>query len=198
MHKTCRHCLVSKKIDDFPRVKKGKELRISLCKKCRRIQIVEWRQSKYGVRKCLECHIVPLFTSSPRCKECRVIWRRRKRKAYLLSNPDIRKNGIACTTRWARKNRAHIKNLRRKFYLQNARLKRYGLSKDEFLALSQQQKCGICGDAEKLHIDHDHNTKKVRGLLCPRCNTGIGLLKESPKLLLLAASYLVQHGKKLC
>ena len=55
--------------------------------------------------------------------------------------------------------------------------------------------CAICGDPARadssLHVDHDHGSGEIRGLLCMRGNNGIGLLKENPRLLRRAATYLV-------
>lgn len=55
---------------------------------------------------------------------------------------------------------------------------RYKLSLAEFDAMVEEQegRCKICGDAhKKLNVDHDHKTGEVRGLLCPRCNSALGL-----------------------
>jgi len=77
--------------------------------------------------------------------------------------------------------------------------KKYGLTKALFerLLTSQNYKCAICGvaiaDDHTCHVDHDHQTGKVRGLLCSRCNTGIGQFKDDPDLLLRAAAYLQRH-----
>lgn len=55
----------------------------------------------------------------------------------------------------------------------------------------QEGKCAICNTIDSvLHVDHCHISGKVRGLLCNNCNTGIGLLKESPEILSRAISYL--------
>ena len=75
--------------------------------------------------------------------------------------------------------------------------KTYGLTKSQYINLveSQNSSCKICDKNEKdhfkLHIDHCHNTNKVRGLLCSCCNQAIGLLKHSPKLLRNAAEYCI-------
>lgn len=74
------------------------------------------------------------------------------------------------------------------------RLKKYGLDEQGYYALLwfQDDACAICRDpfATTPHIDHDHETGTVRGLLCANCNTGIGKLKDDPKVLLAAAAYL--------
>jgi hypothetical protein len=42
---------------------------------------------------------------------------------------------------------------------------------------SQGNLCAICGKADNLHIDHDHNTGKIRGLLCAKCNIALGCMQ---------------------
>lgn len=71
--------------------------------------------------------------------------------------------------------------------------RKYGISLDgyEYMYRKQEGKCKICGDFYKvLHIDHNHSTGDVRGFLCPTCNIGLGLFKDSPKSLINAAKYL--------
>lgn len=58
--------------------------------------------------------------------------------------------------------------------------------------------CDSCGEPNTTHhgrlfIDHDHATGELRGLLCHGCNSAIGLLRDSPGLLMRAASYLEQR-----
>lgn len=78
-----------------------------------------------------------------------------------------------------------------------ARRLAYGISEQEFneLAEKQQYKCAICttnapGGKGNWHVDHDHSNGKIRGLLCHKCNTGIGLLNDDPELLRKAILYL--------
>jgi hypothetical protein len=56
--------------------------------------------------------------------------------------------------------------------------------------ISSNQNCMICGKEEKLVVDHDHETGKVRGLLCNHCNRGLGHFRDSVQFLDLAAKYL--------
>lgn len=69
------------------------------------------------------------------------------------------------------------------------------------LSANQGGICAICRKTGtekggKLHVDHCHATKKIRGLLCGRCNKGIGLLKDSEELLLRAVNYLKDSPAK--
>lgn len=71
----------------------------------------------------------------------------------------------------------------------------YGLSKEEFDSMLESQNgvCAICsGPASKrdYHVDHDHKTGKVRGILCHYCNLGLGNFKDSEELLTKAIRYL--------
>ena len=75
-------------------------------------------------------------------------------------------------------------------------MKKYGIDFDEFqkMLISQNGGCAICGKTQPgkrdFHIDHDHKTGKVRGLLCVNCNLGIGNMQDDPSLLRLAIRYL--------
>lgn len=73
-------------------------------------------------------------------------------------------------------------------------LQRYGLTLDDFrnLLVGQAGRCLICGlvPDKELHVDHDHATGKVRGLLCNPCNAGVGHFRDDPRRLLAAAQYL--------
>lgn len=68
----------------------------------------------------------------------------------------------------------------------------YGISKGEFFYLLEQQhyKCAICGRKEKLFVDHDHNGKRVRGLLCLQCNSALGYAKDNIEILKKMIEYL--------
>ena len=63
------------------------------------------------------------------------------------------------------------------------------------LLVAQGGGCGICGQPpqpgkKKPHVDHDHETGAVRGILCGQCNTSLGLFNEDVRLLTRAAEYL--------
>lgn len=78
--------------------------------------------------------------------------------------------------------------------------KKYGISQAEWqeMFLKQGGVCAICGCHQRyqsLAVDHDHKTKKVRGLLCVQCNRGLGRFFDSPLRLRRAAEY-IENSRK--
>lgn len=142
-----------------------------------------------------------------------------KRKAYVArhaaKNPEREK---ARRQEYYRQNRERILADRRRYsqenkdkiraYRQRTKSERrhyfraliYGIPKEQFLALFEAQggACAICSRALELegprsdqpHLDHCHETGKVRGILCVKCNAGLGQFKDNPASLERAASYL--------
>jgi hypothetical protein len=56
--------------------------------------------------------------------------------------------------------------------------------------------CTICGERDKLVVDHDHVTSEIRGMLCDRCNRGLGHFRDDPDLLEYARIYLLAAKNK--
>lgn len=76
-------------------------------------------------------------------------------------------------------------------------LSRYGLTVEAYQQMVEQQGgvCKICGRPpsdrwKRLHVDHDHSTGKVRGLLCHKCNTAMGNFNDDTDVMRLAIRYL--------
>ena len=71
--------------------------------------------------------------------------------------------------------------------------KRYGLTPEQMTEMKKTG-CELCGSTLQLHIDHNHITNEIRGVLCTNCNRGLGHFKDSPELLKKAAEYLEKKG----
>lgn len=54
--------------------------------------------------------------------------------------------------------------------------------------------CEVCGSFDRLHVDHDHITNTVRGILCQNCNIALGLLKDDVSRILKLAHYLEEKS----
>ena len=83
----------------------------------------------------------------------------------------------------------------------------HGIGILEYNAMHDAQRglCAICSKpetdihnvnrkAKRLAIDHDHATGEIRGLLCAKCNRGLGMFLDSPQLLFAAADYIENHA----
>ncbi len=72
---------------------------------------------------------------------------------------------------------------------------KYKISFEEAKTMTEQTHCDLCKEEiiVKSCIDHDHVTGKVRGVLCPNCNNGLGMFKDSQVLLYTAADYLKRN-----
>jgi Recombination endonuclease VII len=113
---------------------------------------------------------------------------RERVKAWRAANPDYIRD--------------YRQRNRRAIYITES-IRKYGITRDWFeeQLLAQGQSCKTCAQPfdwadkqTKPHIDHCHATGKVRGLLCNRCNTALGLVGDSAELLQKLMEYLNCHG----
>jgi len=104
------------------------------------------------------------------------------------------------------KNKEKIKEKKKYYHTQTKEYRRwytikmrYGITKEEYesILLSQNNKCAICENTKSGHkntdemvVDHCHKTQKVRGLLCNRCNTLLGLIDDNPEFMQNISKYL--------
>lgn len=109
--------------------------------------------------------------------------------------PERYSNDVYCkecrkvaNNRWREKNAARVSL--------KARLRRYGLSVQQYeaMVLRARGHCECCGDefTEEPHIEHNHATKVVRGLVCRRCNYAIAVV-EDERLLHHALTWKLRH-----
>jgi hypothetical protein len=106
----------------------------------------------------------------------------------------------ACNAMWQRgwrvRNRDKVLEHGRRHDLK----RHYGITATEYDArvLAQRGVCAICREpcasGQRLSVDHDHATNVVRGLLCHKCNHGLGNFDDTPERLRLAALYLEKHA----
>jgi len=107
--------------------------------------------------------------------------------------------------RWKRENperarakqREYLDSGRKQIWDRQSHLKRkYGITIADYDRMFEEQNgvCAICGEprpeARTLHVDHDHETGVIRGLLCFRCNNALGDFREEYELFQRAADYL--------
>jgi hypothetical protein len=130
-----------------------------------------------------------------------------KTRAWKLAHPErakeIQRKAFAT---WYKKNRKHLSSHRkenRELLRKKALCHIYGDGADEEydrFFKKQKGKCAICHKHQvkfkcRLAMDHDHATGRLRGLLCGRCNRGLGCFDDRAKRLLAAAAYLKKANK---
>lgn len=118
---------------------------------------------------------------SGKCRDCAISYARQYRK----DSPE--------------KTRATYKK-RYKRIRESALRRKYDISLEDYESMLKDQdgKCGICGTmtpsnrkaVKHMYIDHCHTTGQVRGLLCSKCNSSIGLLNDDPALVRRAVTWL--------
>lgn len=106
-----------------------------------------------------------------------------------------------CAKEYRQSNNSQYQERRTKLHSIWLRKKKYNLSDEEFEArrAAQNNRCKLCREEfiKTPHVDHCHETGIVRGLLCGKCNTGLGLFNHDIKLLQLAITYLQEFHANL-
>jgi hypothetical protein len=103
------------------------------------------------------------------------------------------KNNICKACRWKKTN----ENNRKTKAWNKYNWKKYGIEdlEEAFRIYNTEKSCNICGSSDKLHLDHCHSSKKVRGMLCHKCNRALGFFNDSSETLRKAAEYIDNTGK---
>lgn len=117
---------------------------------------------------------------------------RKRQKA--LANPDATR---------AKRRAEYAKNPR--YWLERSRQSRFGITPAQYaeMLIAQGGKCCICSlvfdgvTPRQEHVDHDHVSGRVRGVLCTDCNLGLGRFKDNQESLRFAIAYLARHNTKV-
>ncbi len=116
--------------------------------------------------------------------------------------PDGRRTCRQCKRDYNRKwEQAHRQSGARREYMRKYWVKyQYGIDPEhlEYMLENQNFECAICKSyLTKPCVDHNHETGKVRGLLCDSCNQGLGRFEDDHELLVAATKYLAQYQFEL-
>lgn len=172
----CNKCQLEKPYDKFVKNINFPDGIWVYCKDCHK----QWRPKTLPEMKRTKTH-----------KECRIC---RKMKVFYDYEAGNTKNHTYCSS--CRK----IKGF-------EANLERYGLTPEQYVEMETKQGgvCAVCKQPEKekkrLSIDHDHQCcfgikscgKCVRGLVCTRCNKGMGVFGDNIDVLKAAVNYLIKY-----
>ena len=190
--KTCRHCGQTKPLNDFARNSGLPDGHGIYCRSCFAVRYRAYREKKAagegreirvrrevpdGYRWCPDCQTMKPLEEFPRNKSGR-----QGRGGYC--KPCHNAKGKATYER--------LYGGTREYHLR----RRYGLTSAEVNAMIEAQggTCAVCtGPAQ--HVDHDHATGEVRGILCFNCNQALGNARDDVQVLRGLARYLELHQK---
>jgi hypothetical protein len=171
--KKCCDCKCEKPKDEFSYQNKAKGILRSVCRACSYIRTKKWIEANPDRVAEYRDKNRPRATQQARERRAKDPEKRRQYgREYRKRKPDLHRD-------------------------EDLRLN-YGITLDDFreLETKQNNQCAICGVSgetmrfKKLHVDHDHETKLVRGLLCNDCNRGLGCFKDNATALQKAVDYL--------
>ncbi len=164
--KECSICFEIKSLESFGKHYACKDGRLGQCKNCK---------SEYGKQ-----------------------WRNKNKSTHVPKKAEYYKNNQEIISR--KKKIQRMTNLER--FQENNLKFNFDMSLEQYknISKSQDNVCAICrlpetskpqnGRTKNLAVDHCHKTGKIRGLLCGKCNKGIGLLQDNEEILMSAISYL--------
>lgn len=169
--KTCKTCACELPLESFPIGKGNSGGRKPHCKPCYSKHSYKTRNLEVCARASAKYH------RTPRGQQ-------KSREASIRNAP---KRNVA-TRAWRERKRAdgtmHL--LHQKY--------NYGLTPEDFEVLCARDPiCAICKVPKRLVTDHNHDTEKVRGRLCTKCNTALGKFGDGPELLIRALEYLKER-----
>lgn len=182
--KTCIKCNISKSLDQFSPSKSTRDKRHSYCRECMR----DYVKSRPGYDHQSRQKLIKTETHK-QCSICHHV--------FPMTDFRLSKNGyrdsycVEC----------------KKAYHKRKSIISHGITIPDYVTMLaiQQGVCKICGGTDngrRLAIDHDHSCcpghyscgKCIRGLLCQRCNTILGLAEDKPWILSDASRYLYEFG----
>jgi hypothetical protein len=166
--KQCARCGEWKDIAVFSKHPKTKDRRHAYCKACQAKYRDEWNEKNPG-----------------RHNATTRAWQERNKEKVKAN-----------VSRWQRENKDKRAVIDRRCALKSA----YGMTIEDYdeMLVKQGGVCLICSSEAngrgRLHVDHNHETDAIRGLLCSKCNTALGLFGDDAKLIRKAAKYLEENS----
>lgn len=164
-------------------------------------------------RLCGETKPIEEFYKAPGCVdgrrgECRTCFQS-SAVARKEANPELKEIARQRTAKWIEDNQDRYREYKRSYRQTDSfeksfrkwhLKKNYGLTPEQYDEMLERQGggCAICGKPPgdiALHVDHCHDTGRVRGLLCFSCNAGLGQFRHDPQLLGRAMDYAAIHWR---
>lgn len=179
--KQCTKCHQTKPYEEFTKNSGNRSGLHSWCKKCMTEKVLSYRGGR----------VYKQLAKTETEKQCRICEKMKPYSEYAGRDLRTKKKESYCSEC-------------KKFMGSERVLKKYGLTVDSYMELFRNQNgiCKICKkpekDGKRLSVDHDHSCCKgaytcgkcIRGLICFRCNTALGMVNDDPMILSAMITYL--------
>jgi len=186
--KRCRDCGEEKLLEDFSPAKKSRDGRTSYCRACLRLRHQRYRDARNGGE--------PVRRSAARASSAEVKWCsgcRQELDRSAFGRNRAASDGLTsyckpCHNAKSRDTYTRLYGSTREYHLR----RRYGITGAQLDAMVEAQGgvCLLCRERPAQHVDHDHLTGLVRGVLCSCCNQGLGNFRDRADVMRSAIDYL--------
>ena len=188
--KTCRDCGENKPLEEFSPAKKMKDGRTSYCRPCLKVRHRRYRdQTTRGGQP--PARRTAARASAPDLKWCPGCERELERAQFGRNRANA--DGLTgyckpCHRDKSKQTYIRLYGSSREYHLR----RRYGITGAEYDAMVEAHGnlCALCRERPPEHVDHDHVTGVVRGVLCSCCNQGLGNFRDNVAALRAAIVYL--------
>lgn len=174
IEKFCKNC-------DTVTERYAGDSKCKICVRARNAAALKIHGKEYGARR--KPRVISAELASKPCETCGSYRRYERGDCADCANARARSRYYALD-KDARRERSR-----------KGRFRTYKLTEDQYQEMFDRQggMCANCLHLPGVHVDHCHETGKVRGILCLDCNVGLGHFRDDPSLLRAAAEYLERH-----
>jgi hypothetical protein len=186
--KRCRDCDQDKPLEDFSPAKKSSDGRTTYCRACLRLRHQRYRDARNGGQLGRRSAARASSPDVKWCPGCRQELRRDDFGRNRASRDGLTSYCKPCHNAKSKETYTRLYGSTRDYHLK----RRYGLTSADVEAMIEQQGgvCAICQERPPQHVDHDHVSGRVRGVLCSCCNQALGNARDRTDILRSAIDYL--------
>jgi hypothetical protein len=191
--KRCRDCGLEKPTLEFAPDRRRRDGLTSYCRECFAVRYRQHRERKAAKegRSITTRRVAPQGKKwCPACEAFKSLDEFGRNKS---SRDGLTAYCKPCHNRIGREAKQRLYGSTREYHLR----RRYGITSADVDAMIEAQggTCAVCPGKPE-HVDHDHETGKVRGVLCFNCNQALGNVRDDPDVLHGLIAYLAKHGRK--
>jgi hypothetical protein len=186
--KRCRDCGEDKPLEDFSPAKKAADGRTSYCRGCLRLRHQRYRDARNGGVPARRSTAWASSAAVKWCPGCRQELDRERFGRNRSSSDGLTTYCRPCHNTKGKETYTRLYGSTREYHLR----RRYGITGAELQAMVETQGgvCAVCRERPAQHVDHDHLTGAVRGVLCSCCNQGLGNFRDRADVMRAAIDYL--------